>query len=58
MKYLCLACAGGRKLVAPSPRELARWSAYTLVLLAPGSFIVLPVLWLVRRFAVQASRHP
>lgn len=38
-----------RPLIATSPRERAKWCAYALVLLAPGSFVVLPVLWLVRR---------
>jgi hypothetical protein len=42
-----------RPLIVTSPRELTKWCAYALVLLAPGSFVVLPVLWLVRRF--QAS---
>ena len=38
-----------------TPRELAKWCAYTLVLLAPGSFIVLPLLWLYRQVALQQS---
>jgi len=29
-------------------REIAKWCAYALVLLAPGSFVFLPVMWLVR----------
>lgn len=37
-----------RFLVAPSPRELMKWCAYALVLLTPGSFVVLPVLWVIR----------
>jgi hypothetical protein len=39
-----------RTVTAPSPRELTKWCVYALVLLAPGSFVVLPVLWLVRRW--------
>ena len=37
-----------RVLTTSSPRELMKWCAYALVLLVPGSFVVLPVLWLVR----------
>ena len=33
------------------PRTLAKWCAYALVLLLPGSFIVLAVLWFYRRCA-------
>jgi hypothetical protein len=36
------------RLIAASPRELGKWCAYALIMLAPGSFVVLPVLWLVR----------
>jgi hypothetical protein len=28
--------------------SLPKWCAYALVLLAPGSFVVLPLLWLIR----------
>ena len=49
MKYLSLAHAGAKKLTGSSPRELTKWLAYALVLLAPGSFVLLPLLWLVRR---------
>jgi hypothetical protein len=38
------------------PREMAKWCAYTLVLLAPGSFVVLPLLWLGRRWVSRGSR--
>ncbi len=37
-----------RRLKPPSPPELRKWGACALVLLVPGSFVVLPVLWLVR----------
>ena len=33
-----------------SRRELTKWCMYGLVLLAPGSFVVLPALWFVRLF--------
>jgi hypothetical protein len=46
-----------RRLIASSPRELGKYCAYALILLAPGSFVVLPVFWLVRLFGVQASRQ-
>jgi len=39
-----------RLIMAAPPRKLAKWCAYALVLLAPGSFVVLPVLCLVRLF--------
>ena len=45
-----------RRLIASSPRSLSKWCAYTLILLAPGSFIVLPVMWLVKIVGLQASR--
>jgi uncharacterized membrane protein len=45
-----------RPLPALTPTGLGKWCAYALVLLAPGSFIALPVLWLVRHFAF-APRH-
>jgi hypothetical protein len=44
-----------RRLNAPSPRELWKYCAYALILLAPGSFVVLAAFWLVRLFGVQAS---
>ena len=42
-----------RPLTPPFPRELAKWCAYALLLLAPGSFFVLPLLWLVRRMPLR-----
>jgi hypothetical protein len=39
-----------RRLIASSPRELRIWCAYALILLAPGSFVVLPVLWFIKAF--------
>jgi hypothetical protein len=44
-----------RPSIGMSPRELGKCFAYALILLAPGSFVVLPLLWLVRQFAIQAS---
>jgi hypothetical protein len=34
-----------------------KWCAYALVLLAPGSFVVLPALWLARALAARAPRR-
>jgi hypothetical protein len=41
-----------RTLALPSLTELRKWCAYALVLAVPGSFVVLPVFWLVRHLAV------
>jgi hypothetical protein len=30
-------------------RNLGKWCIYGLLLLTPGSFLVLPVLWLIQR---------
>jgi len=38
-----------RQMVSP-PRALGKWCAYALILLAPGSFVVLPVIGLIRFF--------
>ena len=38
-----------RALTTATPREFAKWGALVLLLLAPGSFVVLPILWLIRR---------
>ena len=37
-------------------RHLAKWGTYALLLLAPGSFLALPVVWLIKRHA--ANRLP
>jgi hypothetical protein len=51
-----------RRLIASSPREVRTWCAYALILLAPGSFFVLPLLWLVRLWGgsgvVALARKP
>jgi hypothetical protein len=39
----------------PQPRDLACWCACALVLLAPGSFVIVPLVWLVRRAACKVS---
>ncbi len=38
------------------PREMAKVCAYGLVLLLPGSFVVLPLLWLSRRWMSRSPR--
>jgi hypothetical protein len=40
---------------AVSPREMAKVCAYGLVLLLPGSFVVLPLLWLGRRWTSRGA---
>jgi len=38
------------------PREMAKWYAYAIVLMAPGSFVVLPLVWLARHWASRNGR--
>jgi hypothetical protein len=38
-------------------QKLGRCCAWVLLLIAPGSFVVLAALWLVRLLAVQAARR-
>ena len=38
-----------RRLMTSPPRSLEAWLAYALILVTPGSFIVVPVLWLALR---------
>lgn len=37
-------------------RDIGKWCAYALALLAPGSFFLLPVLWLARAGALRRDR--
>ena len=46
-----------RRFEGRSPQELKKWCAYALVLLAPGSFVILPVFWLVRFLGARAARQ-
>ena len=39
-----------RLLALSTSAELKKWCLYVLVLLAPGSFVILPVVWCVRHF--------
>ena len=39
-----------RLFASPSALELGKWCAYALVLLAPGSFVIVPVVLLVRQW--------
>jgi len=41
-----------------APRELTRWCGYALVLLTPGSFVVVPVLWLARHLWGTWEKRP
>lgn len=36
-----------------SPTQFGKWCAYALVLLAPGSFVILAVFWLVRLLGLR-----
>jgi hypothetical protein len=45
-----------RRLKASSPRELAKWALYSLVLLAPGSLAVLIFLGLLPLLRARVSR--
>jgi len=38
-----------RLLALSASYELRKWCVYALVLLAPGSLVILPVVWCVRR---------
>ena len=44
-------------LKASLPHNLGKWCAYAVILLVPGSFIVLPVMWLVRLFVRKDYWH-
>ena len=35
--------------------EWAKWCGCILILLAPGSFVILPVLWLARQWAARGT---
>src|SRR5271170_4146369 len=39
------------------PPKLSQWGAYALILLAPGSLVVLPALWLLRQVIVAVRRE-
>lgn len=43
-------------LSATAPREWAKWCVCAVLLLAPGSFIVLPMLWIGRQLAARVLR--
>ena len=39
----------------PSTARLGKWCAGALLVLLPGSFLALPVVWLVRRWRLAAG---
>ena len=39
------------------PPKLRQWGAYALILLAPGSLVVLPTLWLLRLVVMAVRRE-
>ena len=46
-----------RRVLGWSPQELKKGCVYALVLLAPGSFVILPVFWLVRMLSARVARR-
>ena len=38
------------------PREIVKWYTYAIVLMAPGSFVVLPLLWLAQHWVSRTAR--
>jgi hypothetical protein len=36
-------------------REMAKWCACVLILLAPGSFVIVPLLWLARQWTARGT---
>ena len=58
MKYLLLARATGNYLITRSPRRVLRWAAWTAVALLPGSFMVVPVIWIARQIQAALSKPP
>ena len=39
-----------------SPQERMKWCAYVLFLVTPGSLLLLPVVWLIRRHMASAGQ--
>src|SRR4029077_5171388 len=37
----------------PPARDMAKWCACALILLAPGSFVIVPLLWLARQWTAR-----
>ena len=37
-----------------SLRQAGKWCAYVLLLLTPGTFVIIPALWLIRRFVLPS----
>ncbi len=45
-----------QSLMATQPREWAKWCVYALVLLTPGSFVIVPLYCLVRHGVLRVAR--
>lgn len=43
-----------RRFSGCTARSCARWCACALVMLAPGTFVIIPALWLLRRFVLPS----
>jgi Na+-translocating ferredoxin:NAD+ oxidoreductase RnfE subunit len=44
------------RLLPSCPRSPAAWCAYVLILVTPGSFLVLPLLWAIKAYSTSQSR--
>jgi hypothetical protein len=44
--------------IASLPQPYAKWFGYLLLALAPGSFVVLPAIWLIRLRREAQARTP
>ena len=55
MKCLPPARAAADRAIDIPPRNFVRWGAWVIAALMPGSFVILPVLWLVRQLRAPAS---
>ena len=47
-----------KRWMASLPQPYARWCACLLFLLVPGSFVLLPALWLIRLCREGQARSP
>jgi len=46
-----------RLLIASTPRNTVHWCACALLVIAPGSFLVLPAIWLARKLGAARGRR-
>jgi len=55
MKYLQLARTNARRLASALPHPVVKWAAWAVMALVPGSFMVIPVIWIARQLRAPAS---